>query len=154
MPRISPSRLARVQELLASGTPTTTVVETCISEFQIGRRQAWRYVQKIYERWANENATACAARRHQRAKFLERIAHDAYKDHQYSAAVSALRQLCRIEGLERVDINLKQDIALHGEINVLAMTSSDRRRKISELMAPAQESKYHGQRGHNVGQLR
>lgn len=137
MGRVSPKRLSRVEDLLCQGTATSTVATTCASEFAISERQAWRYIRKVYEAWAEEGEVDRSVKRHRRTRFLERIAHDAYQNGEYSAAISAVRQLCRIEGLEQ-GVKLQHTIDTRAEvstrIDIRKMTSDDKRKRLQELM--------------------
>ena len=141
MPRIPQKRLARVEELLSQGMPTSTAVATCASEYGISERQAWRYIRRVYDAWAEEEKTDLAATRHRRVRFLERIAHDAYRDGQYSAATAAVRQLCRIEGLEQIGVKHQHtlDAQARGGLDIRNMTSDAKRRRLAELMAVAKK---------------
>lgn len=139
MARIPPERLRLVEDLLSQGKPTSGVVASCISEFGISERQAWRYVQKVYEAWAKADEVSRASTRARRVRFLERIAHDAFVDREYSAAIAATRQLCRIEGLEQMAVKLQHDGDSHDNkpFDVKRMTSNEKRKMLAELLAKA-----------------
>lgn len=140
MGRIPSNRLNRVEDLLSQGTATSTVAATCASEFNISERQAWRYIRKVYDSWTKEEEADRSVARHRRTRFLERIAQDAYQDREYSAAISALRQICRIEGLEQAT-KLQHTIDAQAKVSVTrdisTMTSDDKRRRLAELMDKA-----------------
>ena len=140
MARVSPQRLRRVEDLLSQGLATSAVAATCASEFKLGERQVWRYIRRVYDAWAEEERTDLSVTRHRRTRFLERIAHDAYRNREYNAAIAAVRQLCRIEGLEQAT-KLQHTIDAQAKLSVgydlSCMTSDDKRRKLEELFAKA-----------------
>ncbi len=130
MPRIPIARLRFVEDLLASGAPTSSAAAVCALEFKISERQAWRYVRRVLDEWAAADQAERPSKRARRIRFLEQVAHDAYINREYNAAIAATRQLCKIEGLEQ--LALKHSAEDHRGISM--MTSDENRKSLAGLI--------------------
>ena len=120
-------------ELLGKGVPSKQVVLAVTKALSISERQGWRYFKAACQEMAATDQEMAGLRRTQRTAMLERIYEEAISSNQLGAAVAVVRQLCRMEGLEKpVEIEVSRNAKLR---DPSLMTPGERQEEIERLLA-------------------
>lgn len=131
-------RLRRTEELLLSEETRTDISIRLAKEFGVTTRTAWNWMRKITERWVEEGVQVSIQRRRMRVVQLEKIARDAQKARNYSAAIAAFKLISDIEGN-----NAPQQIEVTqpDRVDPLSLTPQEREARINELLAQRDEER-------------
>lgn len=103
-----PKRLLEIEEMLTSGLTRARIYDLCNTRYGIGWRQAERNIAVIHKRWNEEAAKSRPIRKTQMRIMLLGTYRKAMAAKKFNAAVQALAQVCKIDGLdapERIEIS-------------------------------------------------
>lgn len=127
------------EELLVAGNSASKVAKLLAGEYDVGLRQAQKYVARVFESWSQSNASAKKARCHQ----LREMAHSVFvasrAEGKLSTCVSTLTLLAKMDGFLDVKMQVSGEIQT-GERSLKDMTSHQKRKRLAELIEIAQST--------------
>ncbi len=126
-------RLREVERLLAEGASPADTAQEVATMFGVGLRQGQKYVAKVFDRWAEEEKEYRYLRKLKMRLSLGYLFREALKGKQYSAAISCLDRLCKLDGLfASKSFQVEHSGETATEID--QMTTPERRKHIDELL--------------------
>lgn len=128
-------RVDKAQEMLLLGATNRQVENHLIGRFDVSRRQARRYVEKVYERWRasaqDEDGRTIEEKRQQHEEMIRMILVGAAKRENLSLQLKAVEMLMKLSGTNqpsRLELTGKDG----GPIDLKAMSDEDLKRLIAE----------------------
>ena len=103
-PRLPPEREAEVARLLSQCVPHPKIVAYLSQTWGCTDRAVRRAIREVYYRWSKLPSTDPLARREQMRQAMFDFYGKALKAGAYSAAVTALDRLCKLDGLFAPDV--------------------------------------------------
>ena len=137
-----PERLRKVADRLLSGVPVSRVAKEVSQEFKCSERAVWRDIKEVRQRWVKQDEELMPSQRAHMMRVLEEITHKALIDREYNAAVQAIKQYCKITGLEVTTQNIQIGAADEGMqklIEGLKLTPRQRQQRMLALEEKATE---------------
>lgn len=128
-------RVDKAQEMLLLGATNRQVENHLIGRFDVSRRQARRYVDKVYERWREsaqeEDGRTIEEKRQQHEEMIRMILVGAAKRENLSLQLKAVEMLMKLSGTHqphKVEVTGKDG----GPIDLKAMSDEELKRLIAE----------------------
>lgn len=133
-PRLPREREAEVSRLLSQCVPHAQIVAYLSQKWNVHESTIRNYIHEVYHRWAELPSLDPTSRKEQMRQAMMDFYQKALKGGAYSAAVTALDRLCKLDGLYAPDV-----VVARGELNKdsqsVADTDPDRvRARIGELV--------------------
>ena len=120
--------LDEIERGMAQGVPYRELVAACKGKWGVGHATVGRYCASIRKRWQQEEEELRPARRVELRALLMDAWGVARKGKQGMALAALARVLAKFDGLEAPT---QVQVAICGQIDVRAMTPSERRAEIS-----------------------
>lgn len=128
-------RVDKAQEMLLLGLTNRQVENHLIGRFDVSRRQARRYVDKVYERWresaSEEDGRSIEEKRQQHEEMIRIILVGAAKKENLMLQLKAVEMLMKLNGTNqpnKLEVTGKDG----GPIDFKSMSDEDLKRLISE----------------------
>ena len=126
--------------MLLDAHPAARVADEIAAEFGVSTSAVWRDIKEVRERWVQQDEELIPSQRAHMMRVLEEIIRKAFVDREYTAAVAAIKQYCKITGLEITTQNIQLGVADEGMqklIEGLKLTPRQRQQRMDELEAKA-----------------
>lgn len=128
-------RIDKAQEMLLLGATNRQAENHLIHRFDVSRRQARRYVEKVYERWreaaVDEDGRTIEEKRQQHEEMIRMILVGAAKRENLSLQLKAVEMLMKLSGTHqpnRLEVTGKGG----GPIDLKAMSNEELKRLVAE----------------------
>lgn len=110
-PRLPPEREAEISRLLSQCVPHAQIIAFLSQKWGVKDNTIRVYISEVYHRWAQLPALDPVGRKEQMRQALMDFYTKAMKGGAYSAAVTALDRLCKLDGLYVPEVS-----AMRGEL--------------------------------------
>jgi hypothetical protein len=119
-PRLTMEREAEISRLLSQCVPHAQVAAYLANKWHVGEPTIRTYIREVYHRWGALPSLDPAGRKEQMRQALMDFYVKASKAGAYSAAVTALDRLCKLDGLYAPDVAV-----VRGELSGQSQSISD-----------------------------
>lgn len=122
---------------MAQAVPFLEIVAACQAKFAVCEATVARYCTAVRKRWAEEEEEFRPERRAELRAMIRDAWRMARQNNQGMALAALTRALMRFDGLESP---AKVEVSVNGQVDVRALTPSERREEIDRLIALRREA--------------